>query len=53
MAQRFSLSSKQAVLVGLGITTLVAGIVIAVSSSRKKKQLQAKATPKNTKSIVV
>jgi hypothetical protein len=56
MAQRFSISTKQAVLTGLGITALLGGIAIAVLASRKKKkQLQSKQTQKtnNTKSIMV
>lgn len=56
MAQRFSISTKQAVLAGLGLTALVTGIVIAVSASKKKKkQLQSKQAQKtnNTKSIMV
>jgi hypothetical protein len=53
MAQRFSISSKQAVLAGLGITALITGVVIAVSHSKKKKQLQQKPAPKNTKSLMV
>lgn len=54
MALRFNISSKQAVLAGLGITALITGVAIAVSNTKKKKQLQQKTTTKkNTKSLMV
>ena len=55
MANKYSISSKQVVLVGLGVTALIAGIVIAVSASKKKKQLQNKASNKSktTNSLMV
>jgi hypothetical protein len=49
MAQKQSLSTRQAILAGLGITALVTGVVIAVSASKKKK-LQGKIST-NTKAI--
>lgn len=54
MAQKVSLSTRQAILAGLGITALVTGVVIAVSAVKKKK-LQSKfnTNTKATKSIKV
>lgn len=54
MAKRFSISSKQAVLAGLGITALITGVVIAVSSSKKKKkQLPQRTTTQTSKTVMV
>ncbi len=38
MAQRFSISTKQAVLVGAGALALVAGAVVALLHANNKKQ---------------
>jgi hypothetical protein len=47
MSKRFSISTKQAVLAGLGLTALATGLVIIIKNSKKKKQLKTKTSPNN------
>jgi len=49
MAKQFSISTKQAVLAGLGLSVLTTGLVIAIKSSKKKKQLKSKTNLYNKK----
>jgi hypothetical protein len=54
MAQRFSISNKQAVLIGLGATAFIAGTIILVQQKKKKKkELEARAAKKNKNSLMV
>ena len=56
MASKFSISTKQAVLAGLGVAALVTGIVVAIrAGNKKKKRLQKprNTNVQNTKSVIV
>jgi hypothetical protein len=54
MAQRFSISTKQAVLAGLGLAAIATGVIITLSASKKKKkQLQNKAEQTTTKKSIM
>ncbi len=53
MAQRFSISNKQAVLIGLGATAVIAGSILLIRQKKKKKELDAKTSGKNNKSLMV
>ncbi len=55
MANKYSISTKQAVMGGLGIAAIVTGIIIALSKAgKKKKKLQksSNTTMQTTKSIM-
>lgn len=55
MASKYSISTKQAVLAGLGVAALITGIVVAISAaSKKKKKLQkpVNTNVQTTKSIM-
>lgn len=53
MAQRFSISNKQAVLIGLGATALIAGSILLLKQKKRKQELKTASTPKSKQSLMV
>lgn len=53
MAQRLSISNKQAVLIGIGVTAVIAGSVLLIRQKKKKKELEAKTAGTSKKSLMV